>query len=226
MPGEEDMIELTNIWKRHSTTEVLRGLNLKVKEGEFISIRGKSGVGKTSLLKIIGLLDSPDEGEVRLLGKNVHGLSENEKSSTRLHHIGFVFQFFNLIPSLTVSENIELPLALAGANKPRRKERALELLKYFDLTSLAERFPDSLSGGERQRIAVIRALANNPKIILADEPASSLDDENSELLIKLLSSINREKKVTIVLTTTDLYEKLPTTRDYVLKDGYLHETSG
>lgn len=218
------MIELINVRKRYGVSEVLKGLNLAVDEGEFISIRGKSGVGKTTLLKIMGLLEPPDEGEVRLLGKSVHGLSDDERSSIRLNHIGFVFQFFNLIPSLTVLENIELPLALAGANKSWRRERSLGLLKYFGLTSLAKRFPETLSGGERQRIAIIRALANNPKIILADEPTSSLDDENSNLLIKLLSSINMEKKVTIVLATTDLYEKLPTSIDYRLKDGCLHES--
>ena len=223
MPGEDDVIELINVWKRYSATALLRGINLTVKNGEFVSIRGKSGVGKTTLLKIIGLLEPPSQGEVKLFGKSVHKLNDNEKSNIRLNHIGFIFQFFNLIPSLTVLENIELPLALAGANKPKRRERALELLKYFDLANLAKRFPETLSGGERQRIAVIRALANNPKIILADEPTSSLDDENSNLLIKLISNINREKKVTIMLTTTDLYEKLPTTRDYVLKDGNLHE---
>jgi len=216
------MIELINVWKRYGSTEVLRGLSLSVEEGEFVAVRGKSGAGKTTLLKIIGLLEQPDDGEVKLFGKNVNGLSDNERSEFRLHHIGFVFQFFNLIPSLTILENIELPLALAGVNRQKRRERALELLKYFNLTSLAERFPETLSGGERQRIAIIRALANNPKIILADEPTSSIDDENSELLIKLLSKINREKKVTIILTTTNIYEKLPTTRDYILKDGRLH----
>ena len=215
------MIELSNIWKSYGANEILRGVNLTVKEGEFISIRGKSGVGKTTLLKIVGLLEPPDKGEVRLFGRSVNGLNDNEKSELRLHQIGFVFQFFNLIPSLTVLENIELPLALAGMNKQERRRRARELLEYFDLTSLAERFPETLSGGERQRIAIIRALANNPKIILADEPTSSLDDENSQLLIKLLAEINREKKVTIILTTTDLYEKLPTTKDYTLKDGRL-----
>jgi putative ABC transport system ATP-binding protein len=219
------MIELINIWKRYTVTEVLKGINFKIKEGEFVSIRGKSGVGKTTLLKIIGFLEPPDEGEVKLLGKTVQKLGDDEKSSLRLNYIGFVFQFFNLIPSLTVLENIELPLALAAVNKSKRRERAQELLKYFKLTSLAERFPESLSGGERQRIAVIRALANNPKIILADEPASSLDDENSELLMNLLSSINQEKKVTIILTTTDIYEKLPTSRDYLLKEGHLHQIS-
>lgn len=222
MLDESRMIELINVWKRYGSTEVLRGLSLSVEEGEFVAVRGRSGAGKTTLLKIIGLLEQPDDGEVKLFGKNVNGLSDNERSEFRLHHIGFVFQFFNLIPSLTILENIELPLALAGVNRQKRRERALELLKYFNLTSLAERFPETLSGGERQRIAIIRALANNPKIILADEPTSSIDDENSELLIKLLSKINREKKVTIILTTTNIYEKLPTTRDYILKDGRLH----
>jgi len=214
------MIELINVWKRFSATEVLRKINLTVKQGEFISIRGKSGVGKTTLLKIIGTLEPPSEGEVKLLGKSVHKLNDNEKSDIRLNHIGFIFQFFNLIPSLTITENIELPLALAGINKQKRREKAQNLLRYFDLAGLAKRFPETLSGGERQRVAVIRALANNPKIILADEPASSLDDENSTLLTNLLSDINK-KKVAIVLTTTDLYEKLPTSRDFLLKNGRL-----
>jgi len=218
------MIELIKVWKRYSTTEVLKDLNLTVKEGEFTSIRGKSGAGKTTLLKIIGLLELPNHGEVKLLGKNVNGLGDNEKSSIRLNQIGFIFQFFNLIPSLTVLENIELPLALAGHKKQERLKKAMELLTYFGLTSLAERFPETLSGGERQRVAVIRALANNPKIILADEPTSSLDNENSQLLIELLKKINRERKVTIILSTTDLYEKLPTDRNYILKEGTLKET--
>lgn len=140
----------------------------------------------------------------------------------RLRHIGFVFQFFNLIPALTVLENIELPLALAGVEKAERRRMALELLCYFDLESLGERSPESLSGGERQRVAVIRALTNNPEIILADEPASSLDDENSDLLTGLLSEINRERKVAIVISTTNLHEKLPTNRDYFLREGRLH----
>jgi putative ABC transport system ATP-binding protein len=215
------LIELSNVWKRYGITEVLKNINLKVEEGEFIAVRGKSGVGKTTLLKIIGFLEQPDKGEVKLFGKPINNLNDNEKSELRLHNIGFIFQFFNLIPSLTVLENIELPLALAGMKKQQRRKKAYELLEYFDLTNLANRFPETLSGGERQRIAIIRALANNPKLILADEPTSSLDNENSELLIRLLTKINQEKRVTIILTTTDLYEKLPTTKDYMLKDGYL-----
>lgn len=215
------LIELYHVWKNYEGSEILKGVNLAVGEGEFISIRGKSGVGKTTLLRIIGLLESPDQGEVKIFGKNVSQLGDDERARLRLRAIGFVFQFFNLIPSLTVLENIELPLALAGVKRQERLRRAWELLDYFDLANLARRFPETLSGGEKQRVAVIRALVNNPKIILADEPTSSIDDENSQLLIGLLKKINVERNVTILLTTTDLYEKLPTTRDYILKDGRL-----
>jgi len=217
------LIELVDVWKSYGASQVLKGVNLNVREGDFISIRGKSGVGKTTLLKVVGLLEEPNRGEVKLFGRTANGLSDDEKSELRLHHIGFVFQFFNLIPSLTVLENIELPLALAGANRQERRRRARELLEYFGLTSMAERFPDTLSGGERQRIAIIRALANSPKIILADEPTSSIDDENSQLLMELLTKINRERKLTILLTTTDLYERLPANRDFMLKEGCLIE---
>jgi putative ABC transport system ATP-binding protein len=217
------MIELKNVCKRYGANEILKNVSLQIGEGEFVSVRGKSGAGKTTLLKILGLLEEADEGEVNILGQTISRLNDEQKSFIRLHSIGFIFQFFNLIPTLTVIENIELPLALAGKSKKERRERAIELLKHFNLANLAQRFPETLSGGERQRIATIRALANNPKIILADEPTSNLDDENSKLLIELLKSINREKKVTIILTTTDLYEKLPTNKDFMLKDGCIHE---
>jgi len=217
------LIELFNVSKRYGATEVLKDVNLTAEEGEFISIRGKSGVGKTTLLKIIGLLETPDDGEVRLFGRKANMLNDSERSNLRLQNIGFIFQFFNLIPSLTVLENVELPLALAGINRQERRRRAHQLLEYFGLTGLAERFPETLSGGERQRIAIIRALANSPKIILADEPTSSIDDENSQLLMELLTKINRERKVTIILTTTDLYERLPANRDFMLKDCRLIE---
>lgn len=202
---------------------MLRGLSLKVDRGDFISIRGKSGSGKTTLLKIIGLLEDPDRGSVRFMEREVNDMDDDEKSRIRLHEIGFVFQFFNLIPTLTVLENIELPLALAGVRKQERQKRARELLKYFQMEDLADRFPETLSGGEKQRVAVIRALINNPNLILADEPTSSIDDENSQLLMDLLKSINWEKKITIILTTTDLYEKIPTIKDFLLKNGRLIE---
>ncbi len=209
--------------RSYGSAVVLKSINLTVNQGEFISIRGKSGVGKTSLFKLIGLLQLPSNGTVKLFGKNVQALSEDEKAYLRLRQLGLVFQFFNLLPSLTVLENIELPMALAGVKKSPRRERAFELLRYFDLTQLAERFPENLSGGERQRIAIIRALVNYPTVLLADEPTSSLDDENSEFSVNMLCRINREEKVTVVLTTTDLYEKLPTTNDYVLKNGQMQK---
>jgi len=217
------LIELSNVWKSYGAIDVLRGVNLTVGEGDFISIRGKSGAGKTTLLKIIGLLDAPDKGEVKIFGRSVNGLSDDERSELRLRYIGFIFQFFNLIPSLTVLENVELPLALAGVGWRERRKRALDLLEYFGLAGLAWRFPNTLSGGERQRVAIIRALSNNPKIILADEPTSSIDDENSQLLMNLLTKINRGRKVTIILTTTDLYEKLPADRSFLLREGQLIE---
>jgi putative ABC transport system ATP-binding protein len=217
----DSIAELVNINKSYGSTEVLKGVNLEVKQGDFISIRGKSGVGKTSLFRIMGLLEDPDGGEVKIFEKAVSSLNDNQKTDLRLKQIGLVFQFFNLLPSLTVLENIELPMALNGIKKLQRQERANKLLKFFEITNLSERYPTCLSGGERQRIAIIRALVNYPAMLLADEPTSSLDDENSALLLDLLSEICKEQKVAIVLTSTDLYEKLPTTKDYLLRDGLI-----
>jgi putative ABC transport system ATP-binding protein len=214
----DNIVELINVHKSYGLTDVLKGINLTVKQGDFISIRGKSGVGKTSLFRIIGLLENPNEGKINIFGKDALLLTDNQKTDLRLKQIGLVFQFFNLLPSLTVLENIELPMALRGIKKPQRQERANELLKFFEITNLSERYPENLSGGERQRVAIIRALVNYPAILLADEPTSSLDDA---LLLDLLSEIRKEQKVAIVLTSTDLYEKLPTTKDYSLRDGQI-----
>lgn len=221
MQSENKIIELVNVSKIYGSATVLKNVNLTVNEGEFISIRGKSGVGKTSLFKLMGLLELPSDGTIRLFGKSINALGTDEQASLRLRQLGLVFQFFNLLPSLTVVENVELPMALAGVKKSARRERVFELLRFFDLMGLAERFPESLSGGEKQRVAVMRALVNRPRVLLADEPTSSLDDENSTLLLGLLEKICREEKVAVVLTTTDLYEKLPIHKDYLLKDCQL-----
>ena len=216
-------VKLMNVWKAYNEGDfVLKGVNLEVEVGSFISIRGKSGVGKSTLLRIIGLMDQPTRGKVFILGRDSSRMDDEEASRIRLNHIGFVFQFFNLIPSLTVLENIELPMALAGVDKDSRRKRAIGLLERFELERLADRFPNQLSGGEQQRIAVLRALANNPDIILADEPTASLDEENSQLLIDLFKEINREYLVTIILTTVSHEEKLPTNRDYILKNGKIY----
>ena len=184
MQKSDYLVELVDIHKSYGLTEVLKGVNLTVKPGEFVAIRGKSGVGKTNLFKIIGLLETADKGTVNIFGKDASTLSDDQKTELRLKQMGLVFQFFNLLPSLTVLENIELPMALNNLKKPQRTQRANELLEYFDLKKLSERFPENLSGGERQRIAIIRALVNHPSILLADEPTSSIDDENADLLLR------------------------------------------
>jgi ABC-type lipoprotein export system ATPase subunit len=219
--SENSVLELVDVHKSFGQIEVLKGVNLTVKQGDFISIRGKSGAGKTNLFKIISLLQTPSQGIVNLFGKNASDLGDGQKAELRLKKMGLVFQFFNLLPSLTVMENIELPMALAKTKKAARLERANALLGYFGLEHLAARYPENLSGGERQRVAIMRALVNNPQILLADEPASSIDDENSALMYDLLLKICLEQKVAVVVTSTDLYEKLPTTQDYMLKDGKL-----
>jgi len=216
------MIELSNINKTYLNNHILKNINLKINQGEFISIRAKSGAGKTTLLKIIGLLENPDNGSYKLFQKDTKQLKDEEKSKIRLNKIGYIFQSFNLIPSLTVTENIELPLALAGANKKTKNQRVKQLLEYFQLTKLANRFPETLSGGERQRIAIMRAISNNPQLLLADEPTSSIDDENSKILMNLLTKINQLDKITIILTSTNLYEEMPTKIDYILKNSQLY----
>lgn len=219
------IVELVNVSKYYGSTPILKDINLCVGEGEFIVVRGKSGMGKTTLFKLIGLLESTDQGETRLFGKDVQVLGDAERSRLRLRELGLVFQFFNLMPSLTVLENVELPMALAGVKKSVRRARALELLWQFGIGNFAERFPESLSGGERQRVAVIRALVNHPKLLLADEPTSSLDDENAALVMELLGKINVEAKVTVVVTTTDLYESFLGATDYLLRNGRLERNA-
>ncbi len=217
-------IELINVWKNYANNlPVLKGVSLSVPVGAFISIRGRSGAGKTTLLRLIGLLDRPSNGEIILLGTETSKISDGEASKIRLKHIGFIFQSFNLIPSLTVLENIELPMALLGVKKEARRKRSIELLERFHMEMLANRFPTELSGGEQQRIAILRATVNNPDIILADEPTSNLDEENSRLVYELLSEINRESLAAIIVTEVSLEEKLPTSEDYLLKDGILYK---
>ena len=214
------MIILKEVYKSYSGYPVLKGVNLSVREGEFISIRGKSGAGKTTLLKLIGLLDTPDKGKVEIMGKNIKNMSEEEKDVFRLKNIGFIFQSFNLIPSLTILENVELPLVIAGVKREQRKKQALQLLKQLNIDHLADRKPENISVGERQRVAIARALANNPRIILADEPTSSLDDENSRKILELLLKA-KKKGVTVIMTATEILKPLPTNHDYILKNGKL-----
>lgn len=215
------MIELKDVHKRYEAMKVLEGVNLEVGGGEFVSIRGKSGIGKTTLVRIAGLLERPDSGRVLFEGRPVLMLNEGERSNIRLGRIGFIFQLHNLIPNLSVRENVELPLSLEGIGKEERSRKTEELLSYFDLEGFGERNPESLSGGERQRVTIARALINDPDVVMADEPTASLDEENAELVLEMLERIRDERDVAIVLTTTNMRDDLPTDTDYILKDGKL-----
>ncbi|MFQ5711349.1 MAG: ABC transporter ATP-binding protein [Candidatus Geothermarchaeales archaeon] len=185
----------------YNEVTALRGIDLHVDRGEFLLISGRSGSGKTTLLNLIGCLDRPTSGTIKLLRKDITNLGDEELARIRLREIGFIFQSWNLFPTLTVFENIELPLTLAGVPKKQRHSRVQELLRTFGLVDLSTRFPDMLSSGEQQRIAAIRALGNRPGIILADEPTSNLDEENSILLLDVLKTINEKYKVTMILVS-------------------------
>jgi putative ABC transport system ATP-binding protein len=180
----------------------LRGVYLRVDSGDFLAIVGPSGSGKSTLLNMIGALDKPTEGKVLIDGVDVSALNDNQLAELR-RRIGFVFQFFNLIPRLTASENVELPLVIAGLNQRERKEKTRELLKAVGLGERAEHKPTELSGGEQQRVAIARALANNPRFLLLDEPTGNIDSKTAEMLIVLLKSLNEERGVTVIMITHD-----------------------
>ncbi|MGC9200855.1 MAG: ABC transporter ATP-binding protein [Candidatus Aenigmatarchaeota archaeon] len=202
------LIELKNVSKVYKMEEVevpaLKGINMKIKRGEFVSVIGPSGSGKSTLLHIIGCLDRPTKGEVILDGIDVSKLSDNELSRIRAKKIGFVFQFFNLYPTLTALENVELPMMIVEKDKSERKKRARELLKIVGLEKRAEHLPSQLSGGERQRVAIARALANDPPLILADEPTGNLDSKSGKEIVSLLKKLQEEKGKTIVMVTHSL----------------------
>ncbi len=196
------IIDIKNLKKTFDNGKIvaLDGVNLQVDDGEFISIMGPSGSGKSTLLNMIGALDRPDSGMIKVAGRNL--MKEKDLSSFRARKIGFIFQLHNLIPNLTALENVEIPM-FEGPYKDMMEERAMELLEYFGLVDKANRLPSELSGGERQRVAIARALANDPSIILADEPTGSLDSKTEKKILRKLKELNREHKVTIVLVTHD-----------------------
>ena len=179
------MIEIRNIHKSFGNLQVLKGIDLTINKGEIVSIVGPSGAGKTTLLQIIGTLDRADEGTVIIDGTDVSKLSTKKLSDFRNKHIGFVFQFHQLLPEFTALENVMIPAFIAGMSKKEAKERGMELLQYMGLADRASHKPQELSGGEKQRVAVARALVNKPDVILADEPSGSLDTKNKEELHQL-----------------------------------------
>jgi putative ABC transport system ATP-binding protein len=216
-------IETENLTKvyRLSSSEItaVNKVSLMVEEGAFIAIVGRSGSGKSTLLNLIGLNDEPTSGKVFIDDRDVSKLSNNERRKIRLQRMGFVFQTFNLLPTLNARENVELPLALAGKNQREQKEKALKLLETVGLANRVLHRPKELSMGEMQRVSIARAIANDPEIIIADEPTGELDSNTARETISLLSHINREEKKTIIVATHD--EKMVDQADtiYTMQDG-------
>lgn len=213
------MIDIRNIHKKYNNLEVLRGIDLHIPDHEIVTIVGASGAGKTTLLQIMGTLEKPTEGSVFFDGKRVDNLSDHEMAHFRNSHIGFVFQFHQLLPEFTAMENIMIPALIGGVRRSDAKQRAEELLQYMGLTDRKGHKPAQLSGGEKQRIAVARALVNRPEVILADEPSGSLDSHNKSELHKLFFNLRQEYGYTFVIVTHD--ESLSTVADRKirLKDG-------
>ncbi len=218
------LIDMKNIVKRYyigepNELEILHGIDVKIYEGEFVAIVGESGSGKSTLMNIIGVLDKPTEGEYYLDGINVKNASEKDMNNIRNQKIGFVFQNFNLIGRTSALKNVELPMLYAGINSKKRTERAMELLKKVGMEERCNHQPNELSGGQKQRVAIARSLANDPSIILADEPTGALDSETSRIVMDIFHELNIKQKKTIILIThsKELAEECP--RVITIKDG-------
>ena len=213
------MIEIKGVTKSFGSLQVLKGIDLRIEKGEIVSIVGPSGAGKTTLLQILGTLDKPDSGSVVVDGIETSTLSTNKLSEFRNIHLGFVFQFHQLLPEFTAIENIMIPAYIAGMKPKEARSRAEELLAFMGLSDRATHKPNELSGGEKQRVAVARALMNNPAVILADEPSGSLDSKNKEELHKLFFELRDKFGQTFVIVTHDETLATLTDRTIHLKDG-------
>ena len=221
---EETMIQLNGIRKSFyegtaNELEILHGLDLTVRQGEFVSIVGASGSGKTTLMNIIGLLDRPSQGAYLLDGVDVCAAKDQELSHIRNRKIGFVFQTYNLISRTSALKNVELPMLYAGISRVQRRERAKELLDLVEMTERMQHKPDELSGGQKQRVAIARAMANDPAILLADEPTGALDSVTGRKIMDLFHKLNREQGKTIVLITHAAELAAETDRIITIKDG-------
>jgi putative ABC transport system ATP-binding protein len=216
------MIKITNLEKFYRTEEVetvaLNKLNIEVKEGEFVAVMGPSGCGKSTLLNILGLLDDPDKGSYMFNGIEVADFNERKRADLRKHNIGFVFQSFNLIDELTVFENVELPLIYTGVKSADRKIKVEQVLDKMQIMHRRNHYPQQLSGGQQQRVAVARAVVNNPKLILADEPTGNLDSSNGNEVMQLLTDLN-EQGTTIVMVTHSEHDSRYSHRIIRMLDG-------
>jgi putative ABC transport system ATP-binding protein len=207
-------------------THALRGVNLSIGNGEFTALVGPSGSGKTTLLQLIGLLDKPTTGSVFINGKDATRLNRNQRADLRKGTIGFVFQFFALIPTLTAYENVEMPLLLNGTKPAERKARVNEMLEAVGLSDRAHHRPDQLSGGQQQRVAVARALSIRPTVVLADEPTANLDTENGKQVMDIMAKLNKETGTTFVFATHDPRVIKYASRVVTLRDGLIVENNG
>jgi putative ABC transport system ATP-binding protein len=207
-------------------THALRGVNLIIENGEFTALVGPSGSGKTTLLQLIGLLDQPTTGNVLINGEDVTHLNRNQRADLRRGAIGFIFQFFALIPTLTAYENVEMPLLLNGVKAPERRARVDEMLEAVGLTDRGHHRPDQLSGGQQQRVSVARALAIRPSLILADEPTANLDTDNGRQVMELMQRLNKETGTTFVFATHDPRVINFASRVVTLRDGLIVENNG
>ncbi|MCS2322549.1 ABC transporter ATP-binding protein [Bacteroides fragilis] len=213
------MIHLEGITKSFGSLQVLKGIDLEITQGEVVSIVGPSGAGKTTLLQIMGTLDSPDAGMINIDGTNVSRMKEKELSAFRNKHIGFVFQFHQLLPEFTALENVMIPAFIAGVPPKEASMRAMEILDFMGLKERASHKPNELSGGEKQRVAVARALINQPAVILADEPSGSLDSHNKEELHQLFFDLRNRFGQTFVIVTHDEALAKITDRTIHMVDG-------
>jgi putative ABC transport system ATP-binding protein len=218
-----EVAKLTDITRVYQVGEVethaLRGVDVTIGEKEFTTLVGPSGSGKTTLLQLIGCLDMPTSGKVFINGQEATSMNRNQRADLRKGTIGFIFQFFALVPTLTAYENVELPLLLMG--EKNHKGRVMELLDAVDLSNRAGHRPDQLSGGQQQRVAVARALASNPKLILADEPTANLDTENGTQVMEIMAKLNKDTGVTFVFATHDPRVNKYATRVVSLQDGLI-----
>jgi putative ABC transport system ATP-binding protein len=223
------VIELQDVTRVYTIGEVetraLRGVNLTIQAGEFTAIVGPSGSGKTTMLQLMGCLDRPTGGKVHINGQDVTQLNPNKRADLRKGTIGFVFQFFALIPGLTAYENVELPLLLTGTKKAKRQERVNELLGAVGLSDRARHRPDQMSGGEQQRVAIARALATHPVLVLADEPTANLDTENGRQIMEIMVRLNQETGTTFVFASHDPRVFPFARRMITLRDGRVSENS-
>jgi putative ABC transport system ATP-binding protein len=198
---DHHQIQLDSVCKSYGTQVVLENASARIAPGEFIAVIGRSGSGKSTLLKLVGGLSSPDSGSIRHGDQDLAHMSERELTQFRRRELGFVFQFFNLVPTLTVSENVQLPLALNRSAKSQATLRSEELLGKLNLSDCAARLPDQLSGGEQQRVAIARALAHRPSLVITDEPTGNLDIETADEVLSLLVESCRDQKATLIMAT-------------------------